>query len=193
MKTFDQASSERSEAGAGGGPAIIEPMPLALLDEPLEFIFADHFRERQLCAALRRIAAVGQCKPAEADALASYMTRDLKLHHQDEDEDLFPALLRRARTEDDLEAILARLAADHEKSETLATRIAGMLSAHTRSGKPEISAQAAKLMEAYANSENKHLAVENGLVLAIARVRLTRKDLHAVSRGMKRRRGVVAQ
>ena len=45
-------------------------------------------------------------------------------------------------------------------------------------------------MQAYASSEGGHLAIENGIVLAIARIRLTRGDLGAMARGMKARRGV---
>ena len=50
--------------------------------------------------------------------------------------------------------------------------------------------RARKLLMAYATSEHHHLAAENGIVLAIARVRLTRGDLagherdHESSTGM---------
>lgn len=46
------------------------------------------------------------------------------------------------------------------------------------------------MLKAFAVSVNRHLAIENSLVLAIARVRLSAKDLAAISRGMKARRGV---
>jgi hypothetical protein len=47
-------------------------------------------------------------------------------------------------------------------------------------------------MLAYATGEHRHLAAENGIVLAIARIRLTRGDLAKMSRSMKQRRGLPA-
>jgi hypothetical protein len=54
-----------------------------------------------------------------------------------------------------------------------------------------LSTSICRLIQAYVVGENRHLAVENGVLLAIARIRLTPKDLKAISRGMKARRGVI--
>jgi hypothetical protein len=45
-------------------------------------------------------------------------------------------------------------------------------------------------MLAYAASEYRHLSVENGIMLVIARKRLTAADIKAIARAMKARRGV---
>jgi hypothetical protein len=47
-------------------------------------------------------------------------------------------------------------------------------------------------MKAYAASEHRHLAMENSIVMAIARIRLKSADLAAISQAMKQRRGVQA-
>jgi hypothetical protein len=47
------------------------------------------------------------------------------------------------------------------------------------------------LIQGYVVSENQHLTVENGVLLAIARIRLTPIDRMTISHGMKIRRGVI--
>lgn len=172
--------------------ALVEPMPRSLLDEPLEYIFADHFRHRRVCATLKRCAADGEATLLEADAVGRFLRRDLVWHHGDEDEDLFPALRRRSLPQDDLIAALDRLEADHRRSEPLAEAIVASLAGATDATGIRLTSGARRTMDAYAADEQRHLAIENGIVLAIARIRLTRGDLQRMSEAMKRRRGALA-
>lgn len=169
---------------------IVEPIPFALLDEPLDYIFADHFRQRSIIAALRRFVAAGKATRVEADMVVAYLERDLPLHHEDEDEDLFPAVRRRALPEDDLGGVLARLREDHRQTQPMVEMIAASLSASPARDTIRIDSSTREVMLAYAAGEHRHLAIENGIVLAIARIRLTRNDLKTISRAMKARRGV---
>ncbi len=89
--------------------AIVEALPFSLIDTPLDYIFADHFRQRSVCVALKRFAEHGRVPRSEADMVTAFLDRELSLHHEDEDQDLFPAVRRRALPEDDLGAVLARL------------------------------------------------------------------------------------
>jgi hypothetical protein len=170
----------------------IEAIPPALLDDPLAYIFADHFRQRRLCAALRHHAETGHVDRPEAEMITAYLRRDLVLHYRDEDEDLFPLLLRRALPEDDLAAALGRLAQDHRQSRQSLEAIIGALTGRPAEDPVKLGRGMCKLMLAYAASEHLHMAAENGIVLAIARIRLRREDLKAMSRTMKERRGVPA-
>lgn len=169
---------------------LLEPMPPALLDDPLEYMFADHFRQRSLCVALRRYADVGEVPRAEAAMVIAYLTRDLPWHHQDEDEDLFPLLRQRALREDELGEALAQLTDDHHRAEPMVGEVIAALSAAPSGDHIKLAKPARALLRAYAASEHRHLAIENGIVLAIARIRLRRSDLAAMSRSMKARRGV---
>ena len=171
---------------------VLERMPGALLDEPLEYIFADHFRQRSLCAALKRYAAEGSAPPAEARDAVSFLTQDLDWHHHDEDDDLFPALARRALPEDDLDLALARLEEDHRRGVPMVRAIVEALAAEGAGDRIKLGRAARDVMRAYAASEHLHLAIENGIVLAIARIRLTRRDLAAISASMKARRAGAA-
>jgi hemerythrin-like domain-containing protein len=165
-------------------------MPFTLLDEPLDYIFAEHFRQRTVCNLLRHLAERRFATRAEADSLVAYLTHDVALHHADETDDLFPLVRRRAVPEDELGAVLARLGEDHVRCQSMIDGIVAALTARPAADPVRLDKPARELMQAYAAAEHRHLAMENGVVLAIARVRLTPADLRKLSAGMKARRGV---
>jgi hemerythrin-like domain-containing protein len=169
---------------------IVEAMPYALLEEPLDYIFADHFRQRSVCGALKRFSASGRAPRREADMVIAFLDRDLRLHHEDEDEDLFPAVRRRALAEDDLGAVLARLTEDHRQSEFMVSAIVAALAARPDQDPVKLDRQAREMMQVYAAGQHRHLALENGIVMSIARIRLKPADLHGISAAMKKRRGL---
>ncbi len=169
----------------------IEMIPDTLLGEPLEYMFADHFRQRVVLATLQHFAEEASASRADADTIATFLTRDLVLHHADEEEDLFPLVRLRALPEDELGTLLARLGEDHHRSKAMIEDITGALMKHPAEKAVYLRTRICRLIQAYVASENRHLAVENSVLLAIARIRLTPKDQKAISRGMKVRRGVI--
>ena len=171
--------------------SLIEPMPIDLLDEPLEFIFADHFRQRFVCSLIRQIAEGRGVSEREATEMGHFLVHDLSLHHADEEQDLFPALLKSARPEDDIKQTIARLRDDHTIGNEESVRVRTILSefAAGTSTRPK---NAIRILKIYAQSENKHLAIENSVVLPIARVRLSKRQLQSMSNSMKSRRNVAA-
>ncbi len=54
-----------------------------------------------------------------------------------------------------------------------------------------LSTSECELLQVYANAEQQHLALENGVVMGIARIRLIKDDFKTNSEGMKSQRGVV--
>lgn len=173
---------------ADTGAPVIEPLPVSLLDDPLEYVLADHDRQRRVTAALSRFADEGAASRAEADMIATYLHYDLQLHHADEDEDLFPAVRQRAAPADELGDVLSRLTRDHQLTAQAVAELLGILGA---GGDPvTFSSEARDAMRTYARREHRHLAIENGIVMVIARRRLTAHDLRRISQGMKARRGV---
>jgi hypothetical protein len=170
----------------------IEPLPFALIDEPLDYMFADHFRGRCICLMLQRFAQTRCASRSEADTVIAFLTHDLPLHYADEEADLFPLLRKRALPEDDLGIPLARLAADHRSLEAQGELIVRTLAASPATDPVLITKAEAEAFLAYAAGEKAHIAIENGIVLVIARIRLTRTDLANISRAMKIRRGVQA-
>lgn len=171
-------------------PLRLVTIPFAQLDDPLAYLLADHARQRAVCAALQDFAATGRASRDEADQVISFLVQDRVIHHADEDLDLFPAVSRRLLPEDNLGAVLARLREDHRRSDILADAVVAVLSAHPNRKVVRIDATAREALQFYAADEQRHLAIENGVVLAIAAIRLTRRDLRLMSSHMKARRGV---
>ena len=169
----------------------IELIPDTLLDEPLEYMFADHFRQRVVLTMLQHFAEEASASRADADTIATFLTNDLVLHHADEEEGLFPFIRLRALPEDELGTLFAHLGEDHHRSKAMVEDITDALMQHPAEKAVHLSTSICRLIRAYVVSENRHLAVENGVLLAIARIRLTPKDQKAISRGMKVRRGVI--
>lgn len=184
---MDPGGSIAGQSGASFGMASSPP---ALIEEPLDFFLAEHMRQRCLCAELRRVASLGSIDRDTAAMIVEQLTHAQPLHHRDEEYDLFPAVLRRSQPEDNLAPIIDRLCADHSASQRLARDIAEALSAPE--GCAPLDDRLCEAITSYADAENRHLALENAIVLVIARKRLKPTDLQIISRHMKRRRGVYA-
>ncbi len=181
-----------AHAAMPAGPPMVEAIPFSLIDAPLDYILADHFRQRSVCIALQRFAREGRVARSEADMVIAFLDHDLPLHHEDEDQDLFPAVRRRSLPEDDLGMVLARLSEDHRLSDVMVHAIIEVLASTPAANPVKLDRQARDVMLAYAASEHRHLAMENGIVMAIARIRLKPSDLKPISHAMKLRRGVAS-
>lgn len=167
-------------------------LPVSLIDEPLDYILADNIRQRGLCSALHDMAGLGRAECTIASSIIAFLEGDMLLHHQDEDEDLFPAIRKRALPEDDLHAALTQLSNEHERSEDAAQGIVSALAARLDDDVISLTPETRKMMLAYVSSEHRHLAVENNIILTIARIRLTRRDLKTISFSMKNRRRIIS-
>lgn len=167
----------------------LDPPSAFLLGEPLDFILADHFRQRAACGHLKRFAENRQVDGAQALALADFLSSELPLHHADE-EDLFLTLLRRALPADNLADVILQLQQDHVQTTDWSRKIVTTLRAAKAGVVLPLNGVETQIFNAYAAGEHRHLAIENGVVLAIARVRLTRADLSKISTSMRARRGL---
>lgn len=168
---------------------IVQPLPLNLIDKPLDYVLADHLRIRSVCSVLKRFAGEGRADQHQAAVVKAFLGEELLLHHEDEDQDLFPALLRRALPEDELSPALAQLSEDHRLSNAFAAIIRRSLSGADSRETISFDQQSRALMQSYAMNEHRHLAIENGIIMAIARIRLKSVDLRNISNAMKLRRG----
>jgi iron-sulfur cluster repair protein YtfE (RIC family) len=169
-------------------------MARELLTEPLEWYFAEHYRHRQFCRLVATVAAAHVFDGARITAVLEFIRNDLALHIIDEEEDLFPLLRRRALPEDDIEGALGRLAAEHKADAVCAQTVREHLEACLASrSAPGMNTAARRALQDFASQELRHLALENAVVLPIARLRLTEDDLRAMSRRLAARRGIVLE
>ena len=172
----------------------IEEIPRELMTEPLDWFFAEHYRHRQFCRLLTEVAAAHVFDGERITALVEFIRNDLALHIIDEEEDLFPLLRRRALPEDEIEDVLGRLSAEHKTDSMCAQSVRGHLeNCLARQSAPGMIPEARKALQDFASHELRHLALENAVVLPIARLRLSGGDLRAMSRRLAARRGAVLE
>lgn len=159
------------------------------LAQPLDYIFAEHFRQRVLCNVLDRIASGSSADRVLLRAVVRFLTSDFAPHVRDEEEDLFPLLRRRAEPDDGLVQLIDQLSEEHAADKLDAQEIIeGLQDLLRKTGR--VPAALAKLLRRFAANERHHLTVENAIVLPLARLRLTREDLWSLGHRMAQRRGL---
>ncbi|MBB5518471.1 hemerythrin domain-containing protein [Amphiplicatus metriothermophilus] len=171
-----------------GGFMTIEPAPLHLLDRPLDFIFAEHYRQRAV-SSLLSMTAEGECDSAEIEAIIRFLESEYRLHIADEELSLFPLLKARCLPEDGIDEAIAKIMGEHQWEEAELDRIIEDLRA-IRAGASIDAAMRARLNR-FAEQIKQHLAFENGILLPIARVRLSLIDLADLADSMRQRRARV--
>lgn len=189
--------SQTARGMPGGMPGgmiddpVIEAIPAALLAEPLNWLFAEHYRHRQLCALIERIGSASLLLHEEIDEALAFLRRDLPIHVIDEEDDLFPLLRRRCSPDDDLGRTLGILSAEHRQDMDASARLIEIMQEALRTGRPPGGdLEAKRRFTDFAAQECRHIALENAVVLPIARLRLTAHDLAGLSRRMAARRGL---
>ncbi len=172
----------------GGRIQTLEPLPAWLLATPLDFILADHLRHRVLCHLCEKLADTEGFDPILAAHVADHIETELADHIADEEHDLFPLLKRRAKPEDEIEPVLAQLAGEHAEDEKLAAKIASGLRRLIAKTDQPMSAALQRTLRRFAECERRHLALENAIVIPLAKVRLTANDRADLAQRMAARR-----
>ncbi len=172
----------------GGRMQTLEPLPFRLLFRPLDFILADHHRHRVLCHLCETLADAETFDADLAGIVADHIETELADHIVDEEEDLFPLLKRRAKREDEIDAVLEGLAEDHAEDEKLAAKIVRGLRRRIADPDQSMSAALRRTLRDFAACERRHLAIENAIVIPLAKVRLTAQDQADLAERMAARR-----
>ncbi len=173
------------ESSAIGDPWAIDKIEAGLIDVPLEFIFADHHRQRQAALMLNMIAA-GGFEERGVRNLIRFLKEDFARHIADEELGFFPLLRERCLPEDKIDPLIARLVDEHKDDESCGDAVIALL--EKRLAGHEISNSARGQISAFAEHILQHLAVENAVLLPIARVRMDAASLKALSTMLKERR-----
>ncbi len=173
-------------------PLSAKPLqPESFLD-PLHIILTEHDRQRRFAewrwthSDDQRLAPIQE----QIATLLAYLTRDLLLHHRDEEDDLFPVLRARCVPTDGIETILAELDRDHAAESFLVRDIAVDLRVVAESRDLEAPARFFTGLRIFAEGQRRHLSWENRVVMPLAGKRLTRQDLETLGRNMAARRGI---
>lgn len=178
---------ESDKADDGDPRADIESAEPGLIASPLDFFFAEHLRQRQAAKILTLIAD-GFINRRTVSTVVSFIENDLARHISDEELSFFPVLRPLCRPDDNIDTILNLLAEDHRADEDASEKVIDILRAIMNGDEP---GEAGRMtLRDFANHLRHHLALENGVLLPIARVRMTDDALRLVAQSMSIRRGV---
>lgn len=160
-------------------------------ENPLDWFAAEHERHREISSLMRDLASAGDHRPDSLETVAEFLRHDMPRHLAEEEQELFPLLRKRARPEDDVDQVLGRLCLEHggdrARAEDLERGVARCLAARKP---PAQDPPFAAALATFATQELQHLALENAVVLPLARLRLTARDLANLRRRLAERRRV---
>ena len=177
--------------GSTGNFKPIEPIPLDLLQEPLIWFFAEHYRHRDLCARLLEAKRSVIFDEQALREIYDFLDQDLQLHVIDEEDDLFPLLRRRCEPDDQIENVLGMLSAEHAIDMRDAAAVKSLVAAALAEQRGlACYTRAISIIEPFCHQQTRHIAVENAVVLPIARHRLNAGDLRNLGRRLAARRGL---
>lgn len=169
---------------------VASQLPHSLLRTPLDYLLAEHMRLRAVCSLLRYAADVGEIDAKCARLVTRFIKSALPLHREDEEKDLFPELLRSARSVDELGDTIRNLEADHRHMERIQAQIVEALACDPDTRTIQLSPMTSGLLRDFAEAERRHVAIENGIVLAIARARIGARGLGDIAEAMSARRSM---
>ena len=169
----------------------LEPLPKELLYRPLDYILADHLRQRVLCVLCEQLADAKDLDSTIATEVVAYLKSDMVVHVIDEEQDLFPLIRRRAKEGDDIEQALGQLSGEHASEEGLAQTITQGLETALAHPGTKLDDELRTALRQFANNERQHLALENATIMPLAKVRLNERDLRDLAARMAARRGIL--
>ena len=164
---------------------LIEELPPAIFEMPLECIFADNFRCRALCSVLYRIAAGKDVELTTLGVTLHFLRFDFANHVADEEQALFQLLRERMLVSDGLEQFLTELRSQPDLTGQVVNGLEGLQ--ESRKGRcPPLGLR--ELLESFVKAERRRISVENVVLLPVARKRLSQSDLTLLGRAMRSRR-----
>ena len=160
------------------------------LVDPIEFIRREHDRQCEICDQLENLANFPETPhdSASIEAIRGFLARDLSLHIDDEEIDLFPAVAGRCDSDDVWNDILYQLTSEHELDRALARPILEELDNISESGSALNAVRFARNVQAFVETQRRHLSWENRVLLPFADKQLTDEDKVAIGARMASRR-----
>lgn len=170
---------------------VLEQVPLELLREPLVWFFAEHYRHRDVCKRLLLMLGTVDFGAEDLRAIYDFLDSDLPVHIIDEEDDLFPLLRRRCAPDDHIETVLGMLSGEHASDMHDALAVKAVIArAISEERGLRCYSQSQSVIEHFCSSQKRHIAVENAVVLPIARLRITDSDLQSLGQRLAARRGL---
>lgn len=156
----------------------IDPPPSNMASDPLDFLMAEHLRQRQFANLLNFIAEGVINRRTIAESI-KFVENDLAEHILDEEISFFPILRPLCVEADKIEDLLGLLAQEHREDEGESEDILAILRSAGAGSSP--SDEDRERLRLFADRLKRHLALENGVLLPMARARMTPDALDILS------------
>ena len=156
--------------------------------DPLGLLLACHQRMREHCDLLQRCAQHLSDNGLDDDAKKAaaqvhrYFSTAALFHHRDEEEDLFPLLIRSSMKMAD---VINHLKQQHAEIQTVWQELAPLLARPASIDNPTVFTE---LSDKFASLYRKHLTYEEQEFFNIAVHMLSQEQLGRIGRSMKKRR-----
>lgn len=159
---------------------------------PITVIETDHAIQLAICDVLDRIIQNPRHGAGEQEikTMREYLCTHLPLHIADEEEDLFPLLRQCASADDELEQILGQLHREHHMDQRLDDDLCRDLKCLIDGNAFADPVRFLMTAFAFGETQRRHLAWENAVVVSRARKYLTKADQAELGRRMAKRRGI---
>jgi len=146
---------------------------------PLEIIEEEHALQLELCDLLESIAddLPAKLEPALAVIAISILKGSVKAHTKFEEDALFPLLRERLSSNDTVVQALSCLSQEHERDEDIADELVEALTDALQSSVPQNPETLGYILRGYFESQRRHIAWEDSVILPAARKALTGDDL----------------
>ena len=174
----------------------IEAIPENLFREPIDYIFADHYRLRLVLSALDEFINSGYFERGLSERwrhnlqqIVQFLEGEYLLHLQDEDQDLFPMVRRHASNGGRRVELLRRLLHAHDEDAALARQVTESLRGIIDGRPPERTVEFLRTSLRFVEGQRQHLSWENALLLPLARELLVPEEQEKLGRSMAARRG----
>lgn len=160
--------------------------------DPIEFIVAEHERQLAVCGVMDRLLLNPRhgADRAEIKAVRDYLQQDFPMHIADEEGDLFPLLQCRCPRGDNIQEVFDLLLREHETDRDLNRQVSDDLEVLIAGRAFTDPARFLMGLCVYSETQRRHLAWENAVVLPRARKHLTEEDCFKLGYNMAARRGL---
>lgn len=167
----------------------LEPQNFVTWDEPIDMLYACHGKVKNFCRQLQLLPdyldknGVNQAVKNDVQQILNYFNQSAPLHHDDEEKDFFPALIKQrpeAQTEVDL--LEAQHIELHRNWDELSTQLVALLHG-------EIQQIDRELIKRFVAGYDQHIAIEEPL-FELGRAHLSQEELNSIGKIMADRRRV---
>lgn len=176
-----------SDIGAGDRLTPVETFPPAFAGLALDFMIRRHRRLRR-AAEIIAFVADGGFDRRRVGELIAFLEVDLGRHEADNEGAVFPALLLHCLPEDGIDALIERLAEDHKRAERGRDEVVRLVK--SRLAGAELAPESAARLRSFSRHVRQQIALEDAILIPIARVRLDGDALRLLGLKLKARQAV---